>query len=199
MSTRKQTLFLSAPATTPAVRAIFDEDIEEVGYVMNSSRLWGYQPETHEGLFELMEAVTKAGGLTVRQRAILVTASASTLGDSYCSLAWGSRLAAAAGADTAAGVLLAHDAGLTSPEQVMADWARKVTRDPNGIDEGDVRALREAGFEDQQIFAMTTYVALRIAFSTVNDALGAHPDGAYRRTAPPPVLDAVTFGRPIES
>jgi hypothetical protein len=43
------------------------------------------------------------------------------------------------------------------------------------------------------------FVALRLAFSTVNDALGLLPDAAYRSTAPQVVLDAVTFGRPIES
>jgi hypothetical protein len=42
---------------------------------------------------------------------------------------------------------------------------------------------------------MTTFVALRLAFSTVNDALGAAPDAALRRSVPGPVQDAVTFGR----
>lgn len=46
--------------------------------------------------------------------------------------------------------------------------------------------------------AITVFVALRIAFSTVNDALGASPDAALRSTAPKAVLDAVTFGRPID-
>ncbi|MBB5774982.1 hypothetical protein [Nonomuraea jabiensis] len=40
-------------------------------------------------------------------------------------------------------------------------------------------------------------MTLRIAFSTVNDALGARPDAALRSTAPRSVLEAVTFGRPI--
>jgi hypothetical protein len=42
------------------------------------------------------------------------------------------------------------------------------------------------------------FVALRLAFSTVNDALGVLPDAALRSTAPRVVLDAVTVGRPIE-
>ena len=47
-------------------------------------------------------------------------------------------------------------------------------------------------------FAITVFIALRIAFSTVNDALGTGPDAAFRSTAPEAVLDAVTFGRPID-
>jgi alkylhydroperoxidase family enzyme len=80
----------------------------------------------------------------------------------------------------------------------MACWARKIARDPNGTGDADVQVLREAGFSDSQIFTMTVFVALRIAFATVNDALGVRPDAALRRTAPIAVLDSVTVGRPIE-
>jgi hypothetical protein len=37
---------------------------------------------------------------------------------------------------------------------------------------------------------------LRIAFSTVNDALGVGPDVALRSSAPAAVVDAVGYGRP---
>jgi hypothetical protein len=57
--------------------------------------------------------------------------------------------------------------------------------------------LRDAGFSEADIFTMTAYVALCVALSTVNDALGASPDAEYRTLAPAPVRDAVTFGRPI--
>ena len=40
------------------------------------------------------------------------------------------------------------------------------------------------------------FVALRLAFSTVNDALGAAPDRELTERAPAPVRAAVTFGRP---
>ena len=80
----------------------------------------------------------------------------------------------------------------------MARWARKVARDPNHTTDADVQELRDAGFSEAHIFAMTAYVALRIAFSTVNDALGARPDAALRSTAPEAVLEAVAYGRPID-
>jgi uncharacterized protein YciW len=79
----------------------------------------------------------------------------------------------------------------------MAVWARKVARDPNHTSAADVQALQDAGFSDTEIFAITTLVAPRIAFSTVDDALGARPDADSRITAPQAVLDAVCFGRPI--
>jgi alkylhydroperoxidase family enzyme len=166
---------------------------------MNSSKLWAYQPGTVGGLFDLMRTTTSANRLSVRQRGILVAACASTLGDSYCSLAWGSKLAQASDAQTASGVLRGQDDTLTPAELAMAVWARKVARDPNRTSAADVQELRDAAFSDGEIFAITVFVALRIAFSTVNDALGICPDAALRSTAPQEVLDAVTFGRPIDS
>lgn len=191
--------FLAVPETTPQAQRIFDEDIADVGYVMNVSRLWAYQPATVTGLFNLVRQANSVEGLTLRQRFILVSACASAFGDSYCSLTWGSRLAEASDADTAAGVLRGADHRLSPSERAMAAWARKVARDPNATTAADVQALREAGFSDSQIFTITVFVALRLAFSTVNDALGVLPDAGLRATVPAAVLDAVTSGRPIEN
>ena len=176
---------------------LFDDDLAELGFVMNASRLWAYQPATQDGLFEPDGQVVGAGGLRLPERGILVAACASATGDSYCSLAWGGKLAGAADERRRRRAARRRQ-GLTDGERAMAEWARQVARDPNGTTADDVQVLRDAGFDDAQIFAMTVFVALRIAFSTVNDALGARPDAALRATVPAPVLDAVTYGRPID-
>jgi len=192
--------FLPVPEPTEEARRLYAEDVEEVGYVMNSSaRVWGHLPAAQEALFDLLRDTVTAAGLTFRQRGVLVSACASTLGDSYCSLAWGSRLAGVAGADVAAGVLQGDDGGLDAAEQALAGWARQVTRDPNGTSPADVQRLRDAGYPDAQIVAITLFVGLRIAFSSVNDALGAHPDAELAGAAPPEVRAAVTFGRPVDA
>jgi alkylhydroperoxidase family enzyme len=166
---------------------------------MNVSRLWSYQPTTVTELFDLMGHSLTGSGLSPRQRGILVCAAASTLRDSYCSIAWGSKLSKTASPDIAAGVLSHNDDELAEDEKVLADWARKVVRDPNATSEADLQMLREAGFEDSQIFAMTVFVALRLAFSTVNDALGAAPDAQLRSSAPAQVVAAVDYGRPADT
>jgi hypothetical protein len=40
--------------------------------------------------------------------------------------------------------------------------------------------------------------AFRVAFSTVNDALGARPDRALADAAPPEVREAVSYGRAVD-
>ena len=189
--------FLGDPRVSPQVRALYDEDLAGGGYVSNGSRLWAHQPETRKGLFELMSQAFRPSGLTFRQCGILVTAAASALGDSYCSLAWGGKLGKASDAAIAAGVLDGSDAGLTDQEKAMAAWARKVARNPNATTPADVQALREAGLGDGQIFAITAFVALRLAFSTINDSLGAQPDAELAQSVPREVREAVTYGRPV--
>lgn len=187
--------FLREPEPSDAARALFDEDRAELGYVMNVSRLWAYQPELVTGLFDLMRRAT-TGRLSTRTRAILVAAGASAFGDSYCSLAWGGKLAAKAGADIAAAVLAGDDSGLEPAERPVAAWARAVARNPNATHDAQVADLRAAGYTEADIFAMTVFVALRVAFSTVNDALGVPPDTELAAGLPAAVRHAVTFGRP---
>ncbi len=195
MSSENPGHFLAAAPASPAAEQLRRDDLDDLGYVMNASRLWGHMPHTLDGLFDLLGQCVKQAGLDQRTRGILVAATASTLGDAYCSLAWGGKLAAAADADLAAGVLAGDDSALGPQERALAAWARQVTRDPNGTTAGDVTALRDAGLGEDQIMAVTVFVALRIAFSTVNDALGAVPDTELVAGLPTGVADVVTWGR----
>ncbi len=188
-------MFLDEPTFGEGAQRLFDDDQKYMGWVMNVSRLWAWQPESAQALFALMGSASEQ--FSMRQRGLLVAACASTLGDSYCSLAWGGKLAKEADAATAAGVLTGSDEGLTDAERAMARWARAVVRDPNAITQADVDEVRAAGFSDADVFAMTVFVALRLAFSTVNDALGSQPDPELRGFSPPEVIAAVDFGRPI--
>ncbi|MGB0101001.1 MAG: hypothetical protein WBP61_12050 [Nocardioides sp.] len=187
--------FLGEPPTTPRVQELYDADVAAYGYVMDLNRAWAHQPDAHDALFDLLGSVALAGELSMRERGVLVTACASTIGDSYCSLAWGAKLAAETDPSVAAAVLTGADTGLSEAERAMAGWARKVAADPNGTTAADVQELRDAGLSDGRIFAVTAFVALRLAFSTVNDALGAVPDDELVEAAPARVREAVTWGR----
>lgn len=184
-----------APASEAAQRRCRLEH-DERGYVMNASHLWNHVPTAYPALFGLLGDMAEVAGITFRERAALVVAGASALGDAYCALAWGCRLAdAAADADLAAAVVAGDDGGLDDREAALARWARRVATDANATTPGDVAELRDVGFTDTQIFALTVFVAGRIAFSTVNDALGAEPDPEMLAAAPAAVRSAISFGR----
>ena len=188
--------FLEIPPTSADVRRLYDDSIAKQGFLMNLTRLWAHQPALHRGLFDLVGQAVRAGELTFRQRAILVVAAASAFGDGYCSLAWGSKLSGVAGDHVAGQVLRGDDDWLDPAERALAGWARRVARDPNATEARDVQPLRDAGYDDAQIFAITVFVALRLAFAIVNDALGARPDAELLATVPASVRHAVTYGRP---
>ena len=164
--------FLAPAPASPGAERIFAGDREEQGFVMNLSHSWAHLPDEHDALFALLGAAAAAAGLDRRERGVLVAATAGVLRDPHCSLAWGARLAEEIGDGAAAGVLTGDDG---------------------------VQRLRDAGFGDTQVAALTLYAALRLAFSTVNDALGARPDRPLRDAAPPAVRAAARYGRPVAS
>ena len=87
---------------------------------------------------------------------------------------------------------------MTPREAAMADWAGQLVTDPNATTQPDVDRLRQAGLSDAEIFATAVFVALRIAFSTVNDGIGARPDGELVANAPAELVTAIDFGRTPE-
>jgi uncharacterized peroxidase-related enzyme len=189
-------MFLGEPPASEETDAAFAEDRQADGYVWNSTRLWSWRPGLFDSFTALRASLTDVSTLTERDLAVLVTATVSQRNDSYCSLAWGPRLAKLTDNETAAHVL----AGLSAPalsdrEAALADWARQVVRDPNATTSDDIARLREVGVGDREIFEATAYIAFRLALATVNDALGAAPDRQLAYAAPDPIREAVAFGR----
>jgi hypothetical protein len=60
--------FLSVAEPTAAGRQLIDEDVAELGYAMNVSRLWAYQPATMAGLFDLLRQVNSAARRGIHRR-----------------------------------------------------------------------------------------------------------------------------------
>ncbi len=193
-------MFVDEPPASDARDAAFDEDRNDDGYVNNLTRLWCWRPDLYAAFIALRSSLNDSSALTDRDRAVLVTATASERKDSYCSLAWGTRLAKLSDEATAAGIIIGGPvAALSVREAALADWARQVVRDPNATTQADVEGLRQLGLGDREIFEATAFVAFRLAFSTINDALGAVPDKQLADSAPTPVRAAVDYGRPPSS
>lgn len=177
--------------------AAYAADRDSDGYVWNVTRLWGWRADSYRDFAALRASLMGSSSLTDRDWAVMVTAMASQLGDSYCSLAWGWKLASLSDSETAARLLANEPApALSEREQALAAWTRQLVDDPNATTAEDVTRLRAVGLGDKEIFEATTFVAFRLAFSTVNDALGAEPDRQLMDAAPDPIREAVRYGRP---
>ena len=188
-------MFLDHPPPSAAVDRLFAGDLESDGYVMNLTRLWSWRPDVADAFGDTRDTLLGDCELTPADVALLVAATAAARGDSYCSLAWGRRLADHIGPEAAASVVGGGLEGLDERASALTTWARQVVADPNVTSPTDVQGLRNAGLSDRAIFEATAHIAFRLAFSTVNDALGAAPDAQAAEAAPEAVRQAVTFGR----
>jgi len=141
--------FLSEAPASEAKEAAFADDRDADGFVNNWTRLWCWRPDVLSAFRELRVSLMGSSTLADRDWAVLVTATAAEGNDSYCSLAWGTRLATLTDDATAAQVIAGGPApALSGREAALAGWARQVVRDPNATTEGDTARLREVGLGD---------------------------------------------------
>jgi uncharacterized peroxidase-related enzyme len=191
-----QASYLPDPPPDDAVEEAYESDRSSDGYIWNVTRVWAWRPDLAELFSGIRSHLMETSALGDRDFAVLVASTAGALGDSYCSLAWGRKLAALTDGETAAAVVAGREAeALSAREAALADWARQVVRDPNATTPADVDALRRAGLGDREIFDATLFIGLRLAFSSVNDALGTAPDHQLAEAAPDVLRAAVSFGR----
>lgn len=189
-------MFINEPPASPGRDALYQEDIDEDGFVWNNTRAWAWNPEAYRQFVELTGKVSEAAGLSFRDQGFLVSATASTISNSGCSLAWGNRLSTATSATTAVSVLSGSATDdMTERDRALTHWARKVADEPHAATQADVEQLRSAGLSDAEIFNTTFYVAMRVAFSTINDAMGAPLNSELLEDYDPGVVAAVDFGR----
>jgi uncharacterized peroxidase-related enzyme len=191
-------MFVTPPEETDDVGQMYRSSAQAQGFLMNLTKPWAWRPEVFTEFAALRAKLMGESALSKRDWAVLVSATAAALGDSYCALAWGKTLAQLAGPSVASTVLKARDQGtLTARDRALAGWATKVAKSPNETGAADVDELRKVGLREREIVEVTIFVAFRLAFSTVNDALGVNPDWQLAATAPKEVVDAVTYGRPV--
>lgn len=191
--------FLAVPEPDRAAEELYAEDRAELGFVMDLSRTWAHDAEALEGIFSVARRVAHGADLSIRHRLLIVLATSSARSSSYCIYAWGSKFAAELDPRSAAAVVAGErePRGLDPAEVALVRWARAVALRPHTTTAADAELLREHGWADAQIFAITVFAALRMAFATVNDALGVPPDLQLADATPPALREAIDFGRPL--
>jgi alkylhydroperoxidase family enzyme len=89
-------------------------------------------------------------------------------------------------------------AALDPVDRAVVSLTRKTVHGATDVTEKDIATLRDCGLSDQEIFDVILAAAARCFFSKTLDATGTPPDAAFAEL-PPPLRDALTVGRPIES
>lgn len=161
------------------LRAFYDQDIRDLGFIANTTRSFSLLPDTFRGWRELLGSIRKH--IRLRHYELTTFAAAQALGCTYCMLAHGAVLKknGFTAAQLEALTKDFHAAGLEQKEVVMMEYAQKVIRDASSTTAEDFAGLRRLGWTDEEILSITLATTARAFASKLFDALGAPPDSIY--------------------
>jgi uncharacterized peroxidase-related enzyme len=181
---------------TGEVKAMYDKDLAQQGYVANYTRAFSVRPDVEKGWLALKDAITS--GMDPRLYELATVAAATTIRSSYCSLVHGRILATSYYSPGTVVSIAAEDTGdsLDAADTAVVQFARKVAREAETITEEDIDELRSLGFSEADIFSIILAAAGRCFFSKVLDATCTPPDAALR-DMPDQLRAALTVGRDI--
>lgn len=175
----------------------YAEDLRQVGYVRNYTRVFALRPEVLVAWRQLARAIRK--NMDPRRFELVTLAAARTIRSSYCCLAHGAILRDRfLGADQLLAVARDHrEAGLDHAEVAAMEFAEKISGEAHRITPGDLEAMRAQGWSEEEIVDVALAAAARNFFARFLDAVGARPDAAYGQLEEP-LRQSLTVGRGIE-
>jgi uncharacterized peroxidase-related enzyme len=166
-----------------------------MGYVPNYVKAFSLHPEVYDAWTKLISAVRSS--MRLRRYELVTFASAMELECTYCMLAHGSLLRK--NFFTAEELINIvkdfRNAGLTTEEVAVMEFAMKITRKASQVDETDISELRNFGLTDTEILNVVLASTARNFFSKTLDTLAIPPDEAFQNLEPE-LIEALTIGRP---
>lgn len=148
------------------IRARIEKVQEKAGFVPNVFLALAHRPDEFRAFFAYHDALMeKQGGLTKAEREMIVVATSAANQCQYCVVAHGAILRVRAKNPLIADQVAANyrKADLTPRQRAMLDFAMKVSRRAEEVDEADFAALRSHGWTDEDIWdiaAISAFFAL---------------------------------------
>ena len=139
---------------------------EKSGFVPNVFLVLAHRPDEFRAFFAYHDALMdKQGGLTKAQREMIVVATSGANQCQYCVVAHGAILRIRAKNPLVADQVATNyrKADITPRQKAMLDFAMKVALASHEVDDGDLEALRQHGFSDEDawdIAAIAAFFAL---------------------------------------
>lgn len=169
----------------PVQQDVFEAARQRFTFVPDVVRVLALRPLVAKAQSELRDCLLSDELSIGRRRAELISLAVSGINDCvYCGTAH-------AGTMVARGDLTPEQAAqafkdwraleLADDDRVMLEFAEKLTFQPAQIDQTDIDALREAGFDDLGIYDIVLVTAYRNFINRVNDGLGVSTDKVRAR------------------
>ena len=135
---------------------------EKSGFIPNVFLMLAYRPDEFRAFMAYHDALMdKAGGLTKAEREMIVVATSAANQCQYCVVAHGAILRLRARSPLIADQIAGNyrKADITPRQRAMLDFAMKVARQAEAVDEADSVALRQHGFNDDEIWDIAAIAA----------------------------------------
>jgi alkylhydroperoxidase family enzyme len=175
--------FIPPEQAPEQTRQMYDRQAGFFGYLPNYAKVFGARPEIMS-LWAQLQAGIKAR-MPRRRFELITLAAAHELRSTYCCLAHSKNLLTTFTVAEICRIVLADGEGvLCEAEMAVVRHARLVARHADHVTSADVDRLRDAGFDDGEIFDITAAAAARAFFTKLVDGLGAEPDAVYAELDP---------------
>ncbi len=167
-------------------QALFDLCQEKLGRVPNVLRVYASDSDRLDGFMAVYNATMQGEtGLSKLEREMIAVVVSAINGCHYCLVAHGYAVRAQSG-DPKLGEALVMNwraADLDPRQTAMLRFAEKMTRASAEIDEADRQALRDAGFDDAEIWDIANVVGFFNMTNRIASATGMRPNDDYHALA----------------
>jgi uncharacterized peroxidase-related enzyme len=175
-------LKLADAELTPAMQAYFDKCTEKLGFIPNVLKAYAFDMPKLEAFVAMYNDLMLApSGLTKLEREMIAVAVSSHNRCYYCLTAHGAAVRGLSD-DPVLGELMVmnyRSARLDRRQRAMLDFAVKLTAEPWGIEEGDRKALRDAGFQERDIWDIAAVAGFFNMSNRVASATDMRPNSIY--------------------
>jgi uncharacterized peroxidase-related enzyme len=175
-------LRLADAELTPAMQAYFDKCTEKLGFIPNVLKAYAFDMPKLEAFVAMYnDLMLGPSGLTKLEREMIAVAVSAHNRCYYCLTAHGAAVRGLSD-DPVLGELMVMNyraARLDPRQRAMLDFAVKLTAEPWGIEEGDRKALRDAGFQDREIWDIAAVAGFFNMSNRVASATDMRPNSIY--------------------
>jgi uncharacterized peroxidase-related enzyme len=155
---------------------------EKAGFVPNVFLALAHRPDEFRAFFAYHDALMlKEGGLTKGEREMIVVATSAVNQCLYCVVAHGAILRIYEKSPLVADQVAVNHrkADITPRQKAMLDFALKVCNASGSVDERDFQALREHGFDDEDIWDIAAITAFFGLSNRMANTLSMRPNDEF--------------------
>ena len=154
----------------------------KIGFIPNVFPVLAHRPDEFRAFFAYYDALMlRDSGLSKAEREMIVVATSAANACPYCVVAHGAVLRIYAKNSILADQLTANyrHADVTARQRAMLDFAVKMARRPEEIEEADVETLSKEGFSDEDIWDIGAITALFAMSNRLAHLTNMRPNEAF--------------------